>query len=122
LGALLSLIGSTLFFFGNLRFPFPLLSFWLGWGFVVLGLLQHFIYQAFHVNRGEVRLLANVVFVIGAFLLLTTLMQLTESLILGAYLLVLILYWIFTRIAMSRRSHERICAQCEKLDCPLSDA
>lgn len=122
LGALLALIGSTLFSFGNLMLPFPLFFFWLGWVCVALGLLQHFIYQMFHVNRGEIRLLTNVVFVVGAFLLLATLMQLTTSWILGGYLLVLILYWIFTRIVMSRRSHQRICSQCGKLVCPLSVA
>jgi hypothetical protein len=119
-GALLAVIGSTLFFFGNLILPSPLFFFLLGWGCVALGLLQHFIYQVFHVNRGEIRLLVNVVFVFGAFLLLATLMQLTASWILGAYLIVLILYWIFTRIVMSRRSHQRICAQCGKRVCPLS--
>jgi hypothetical protein len=121
-GALLAVIGSTLFFFGNLMLPFPLFFFWLGWVYVAVGLLQHFIYQVFHVNRGEIRLLANVVFVVGAFLLLATLMQLTASWVLGAYLLVLTLYWIFTRIVMSRRSHQRICAQCGKLVCSLSVA
>ena len=122
LGALFALFGSTLFFFGNLLIPFPLFFFWLGFVCVALGLLQHFIYQVFQVNRGEIRLLVNVLFVVGAFLLLATLMQLTASLVLGTYLLILILYWIFTRIVMSRRSHQRICAKCGKLVCPLSAA
>ena len=119
-GALLALIGSSVFFFGNLRLPFPIGVFWLGIGFVAVGLLQHFIYQVFHVNRGEIRFLANVIFVFGAFLLLATLTQLTNSVVLGGYLLILILYWIFTRIVMSRRSHQRICAQCGNRICPLA--
>ena len=120
-GAIIALIGTILFFFGNFYFPLVIGIFWLGWVFVAVGLLQHYIYQVFHVQQGEVRFLVNVLFVLGAFLLLATQMQITNNLVLGSYLLPLILYWIFTRIVMSRRSHQRICAQCRTPTCPLSE-
>ncbi len=120
-GATLALVGTILFFFGNIQFNFPVLVHWLGWIFVLVGLLQHYLYRLLHVQRGLVRFLVNIVFVVGAFLLLASLVQLSNSLVLGSYLLALILYWIFTRILMSRRSHQRICAQCRTLTCPYSD-
>ena len=121
-GAILAVLGAVLFFFGNLRFIFPIVVFWLGWFFVSVGLLQHFIYRLIPVQRGVTRFLINVIFVVGAFFLLASIFQLTDSFILGIYLLVLILFWIFTRIIMSRRSHQRICVQCGTTDCSLSDA
>lgn len=121
-GAILAVLGSVLFFFGTLRFIFPVMIYWLGWVFVAVGLLQHFIYRLIPVQRSVTRFLINVIFVVGAFFLLASVVQLTDSFILGTYLLVLILFWIFTRIIMSRRSHQRICAQCGTTDCPLSDA
>jgi hypothetical protein len=84
-------------------------------------LLQHPFYRLVRVQRGEVRVLMNVIFVFGAFLLLASVVQITYNLIVCGYLLALILYWIFTRIALSRRSHNRICAQCEVSACPYSE-
>jgi hypothetical protein len=121
-GAIIALCGTALFFFVNLRFTFPISSFGLGWIFLAVGLLQHYIYRVLNLQRGVIRFLINVLFVVGAFLLLATLTQLTNSLVLASYLLILILYWIFTRISMSRRSHRQICVECGIATCPLSDA
>ncbi|MFW9935105.1 MAG: hypothetical protein ACFFDU_06320 [Candidatus Thorarchaeota archaeon] len=120
-GAIIALIGTVLFFFGTVRFINPMFIFWLGWFFTAIGLGQHYIYHALHIEHGVARFLVNILFVVGPFLLLATLMQFTDSVIFGTYLLALILYWIFTRILMSRRSHKRICTQCEATNCPLSD-
>jgi hypothetical protein len=120
-GAIIALIGTVLFFFGNARFISPMFTFWLGWFFAAIGLGQHYIYRILHIEHGVARYLVNVLFVVGPFFLLATLIQFTDSVILGTYLLVLILYWIFTRILMSRRSHKRICAECGATNCPLSD-
>jgi hypothetical protein len=122
IGAIIALIGTGLFFFAGFYFPLVIVIFWIGWFFVALGLLQHYLYRLVSLERGEMRLLLNVFFVLGAFLLLATQMQITNNLLLAGYLLVLIVYWIFTRIIMSRWSHQRICTQCGKTDCSLSDA
>ncbi|MFX1565956.1 MAG: hypothetical protein ACFFCH_08200 [Promethearchaeota archaeon] len=121
IGALIALIGTGLVFFAGFYFPTVIMIFWLGWGFVAIGLLQHHLYRLFRLERGEARFLLNVLFVVGAFLLLATQMQITNNLLLASYLLVLTVYWIFTRIVMSRWSHQRICNQCGKTDCSLLD-
>ncbi len=120
-GAVLALIGTILFFFMNFRFILPDIVFGIGFVLVTLGLIQHSVYRLVSVERGEVRILVNVLFVFGAFLLLASVVQLTNSLVVSGYLLILTLYWIFTRIVMSRSSHQRICRRCKVADCPLSD-
>lgn len=122
IGAIIALIGTGLFFFAGINFQHVIEIFWIGWIFVALGLVQHQVYRVVKIERGELRFLINVLFVLGAFLLLATQMQINNNLLLAGYLLVLIIYWIFTRIVMSRWSHQRICTQCGKTDCALSDA
>lgn len=120
-GALIALLGTVWFFFLHFRFVLPEVFFWIGWSFVAIGLLQHILYGLFHVKYGKIRVFINIMFVVGSFLLIANLWQLTNSLVFATYLLVLTLYWIFTRIIMSRRSHRHICTDCGKPGCPLSD-
>ncbi len=121
-GAIIAIIGIILFFFLRFTIAYPVAMFWFGFVFVTIGLLQHFLYQLLKLNRGIIRFIINILFVVGSFLLLTSLTQLTNSLILAIYLLLLILYWIFTRIVMSRRSHHLICTRCNRPECPYSEA
>ncbi|MFX1300931.1 MAG: hypothetical protein ACFFDE_08300, partial [Promethearchaeota archaeon] len=90
--------------------------------FVTIGLLQHPLYQLLNLHRGILRFIINILFVVGPFLLLASLTHITNSIILAIYLLLLILYWIFTRIVMSRRSHQLICSRCNRPECPYSEA
>lgn len=121
-GAIITIIGTILFFFLSFPMAYPEATFWLGFAFVTTGLLQHPLYQLLKLNRGLIRFIINILFVVGSFLLLASLSQLTNSLILAIYLLLLILYWIFTRIVMSRRSHHLICSRCNRSECPYSEA
>jgi len=121
-GAIIAIIGTVLFFFLNFQIVYLEAVFWLGFVFVTIGLLQHPIYQLLKLHRGIIRFTINILFVVGSFLLLTSLIQITNSLILAIYLLLLILYWIFTRIVMSRQSHHRICSRCNRVKCPYSEA
>jgi hypothetical protein len=121
-GAVIALAGSTLYFFLGVALPNTLVVFWLGFAGVALGLLQHPLYAFFKTKHGVVRVLVNIGFVVGAFLLLCSVTELTGNLLLEVYLLVAILYWIFTRIALSRRSHEGICTACGDRSCTLSEA
>jgi hypothetical protein len=121
-GAMIALIGTTLFFFLGFQYIFPEVIFWLGFVFVIIGLLQHPIYQILKVQHGEVRVFINMLFVTGAFLILSSVVQLTDNILIAAYQLLLICYWIFTRIVMSRRAHQRICAQCGIPGCPFSES
>lgn len=121
-GAAVALAGSTLYFFVGISLPYAVFIFWLGFAGVALGLLQHPLFGIFGTSHGVTRVLVNSGFVIGAFLLLSSVAELTGNLLFEAYLLLVILYWIFTRIAMSKRTHRRICVRCGNMTCPLSEA
>jgi hypothetical protein len=122
LGAAIALVGSTLHFFLGVPLTYALVVFWLGFAGVALGLLQHPLYAVSKPRHGVVRVFVNIGFVVGAFLLLASLAGLTNNLLLEVYLLLAIVYWIFTRIAMSRRAHSRICTLCGNTGCRLSEA
>ncbi|MFX0168899.1 MAG: hypothetical protein ACFE89_06000 [Candidatus Hodarchaeota archaeon] len=121
-GALIALFGTILFFFFSWQFLDPIPIFWVGFLLVAFGLLQHMLYQFLGVNHGVVRFAMNILFVLGPLMLLASLVQITNNLVLALYLLLLTLYWIFTRIVMSRRSHTIICASCANTDCLLREA
>jgi hypothetical protein len=120
-GAVIAICGSVLFFFVSLRFFDPYLTFWIGFIFVALGLIQHLVYRMFGVNRGSIRFIVNILFVLGPFLLLASLVQISNNLTMAGYLLLLTLYWIFTRISMSQRSHRLICRCCPNHTCVLRE-
>ena len=122
LGAAIGLAGSTLYFFVGVPLTYALVVFWLGFAGVALGLLQHPLYAVFKTRHGVVRVFVNVGFVVGALLLLASVTDLTGNFLLEAYLLLAIVYWIFTRITMSKRTHSRICALCGDTGCRLSEA
>ena len=117
-GATISLIGSSLYFFAGLNAgEASILIFWLGFAGVACGLLQ---YNLPNVNRGTVHLLVNVIFVLGAFLLLLGVDEITGNFALEFYLHMLMLYWIITRIMLSRLEHRKMCATCGLESCSSS--
>lgn len=120
-GAFLSLVGTVLYFFLAIPLYYPHFFFWLGFVMVVLGLLQHPFYLLLKIQHGLIRVIMNIFFVVGSFLLLAGIAELTNNLVIEIYLLLLILYWIFTRIIMSKWTHRRICNQCDLTGCPFSE-
>lgn len=62
--------------------------------------------------RGFARLILNTLFVIGAYLILVGMDQLTESLFIDLFSNVLIVFWLFTRILLSQWDHWRTCKKC----------
>ena len=94
-----------------------MLIFWLGFIGVACGLLQ---YNLSNVNRGPVHFFLNVIFVLGAFLLLVGVNEISGSSFLGVYLLTLIVYWIMARITLSQLEHRKICATCNSKLCSFS--
>ena len=114
IGATISLLGSLLYFFSGLRAADAgTLIFWLGFVGVACGLLQYNV----SVNRSIVHALLNVVFVIGAFLLLVGVNEVNGNVVLNYYLLILIIYWIIARIMLSQLEHEKICSTCGLKSC-----
>jgi hypothetical protein len=107
LGAIIALVGTVFYFFDGwhvegVSFPAVL----TGAVGIVLGFLQ----LKF---RGFIRLTLNMFFVLGAFLILVGIDELTESLFVDFFLAALIVFWILTRIQLSQWDHWRICSNCE---------
>jgi hypothetical protein len=106
LGALMALAGTVLYFFGNLNIDQnSSLAVFVGTVGVGLGLLQ----LKF---RSFLRLLLNTMFVLSSFSILIGIDALTQSLSIDLFLVVLIIFWLFTRILMSEWDHWNICCTC----------
>jgi hypothetical protein len=107
LGALIALIGTILCFFSGLcieKVSFAAVL--IGVAGIILGFLQFKF-------RGFIRLTLNVFFVLGAFLILVGIDELTKSLPIDLFLAALVVFWIVTRIQISQWDHWRICSNCE---------
>jgi hypothetical protein len=106
LGGLGTLFGTVLYFFAGLeskQIGFPAVL--IGVAAMIVGFLQ----LKF---GGFARLILNVFFVLGAFLILAGLDGLIGSLFVDLFSIVLIVFWLFTRILLSQWDHWRICKTC----------
>jgi len=116
-GAVLSLTGSLLYFFIGFSIgEFGVLVFWLGFLGVLCGLLQY----KLPISNSYMHFILNVIFVLGVFLLLVGVNSANESLTLDLYFLALSVYWILTRIELSRAEHRKKCISCSLKTCSLS--
>jgi hypothetical protein len=110
-GLLIGSIGSftitTLHFVYNYRFP--VFAGYLGLGFVVLGLLYIPLLKK---TVTPLRLAFNAFFVLGFGLLLSAVDGLGDP-VLDAIVIGLSVYWMFTRILLSRWSHDKVCSGCD---------
>lgn len=113
LGAITAIFGTALYFFIGWPIENGFLAVLAGEVATVLGFLQ----LGF---RGIVRSVLNVLFVLGAFLILVGVDQLAENLFVDLFLTVLIGFWILTRIQLSQWDHSRICRDC-KSPCDIAD-
>lgn len=106
LGAFIALVGTAFYFFGGrdieMSFPAVLIG--------VVGVIFGFLQLKF---RGFVRLMLNTFFVLGAFLILVGIDELAQSLFVDLFLMVLIAFWLLTRIMLSQWDHWRTCHNCE---------
>jgi protein-S-isoprenylcysteine O-methyltransferase Ste14 len=115
-GAAMALAGTALYvFLQDLSTQLVAVSFWAGLAGVTVGLLQ---YELF-VERASLHFLLNVIFVVGAFLLLIGVNEMNSSLSLGIYFLIVILFLINVRSTLSRLEHEKKCAICNAEDCSM---
>jgi len=106
-GAIMALAGTAFYVFGgwsieNASLPIAL----TGAAGTVLGFFQ----LKF---RSFTRLILNMFFVLGAFMILIGTDALTESLFFDLFLIAFIVFWIFTRILLSQWDHWRICSTCK---------
>jgi hypothetical protein len=115
-GALIALAGTAYYFFlQDLSAQFVAISFWAGLVGVTLGLLQ---YELF-VNKASLHFLLNIIFVVGALLLLVGVNEMNGSLSLSIYFLLVILFLISVRSTLSRLEHEKKCSICKAEDCSV---
>lgn len=110
LGALVSLVGTALYFFDGWHIgQESLLLVGVGVLGIVFGLLQ---FPLFKNRPNFLRFFFNVFFVLGAFFILVGVDALFHSVTADLFLVLLIVFWLFTRISLSKWDHERICRAC----------
>lgn len=115
-GALIALLGAALYFFVDLQIEETgLLLTSIGTIGVLLALMQ---FVLIDVRQRALRFALNIFFVVGAFLILVGVDAASKSLALDLFVLALCVFWILTRISLSRWSHRRICHTCE-LSCKI---
>jgi hypothetical protein len=109
-GAVLALFGTTAFFLVDLEMPGGgLPTLFIGGSLVAIGLVHFTIGSK---NR-KIRLAINAAFPLGAFLVLVSVEQRTQSLRSGLFALLIIFFWVMTRILLARWDHFRTCSSCE---------
>ena len=113
-GASTVLIGTSLYFFGNLPIGEPLTLVLLGAFAVSVGLLQSALPKF---SKGYTRFIANIVFVIGCFLMLVSLDATIKSTLIDLFFVALCILWIMTKIALSKWDHHQTCLQCSREAC-----
>lgn len=114
LGGFLALITTTLYFFCGWRIEgISFYSISLGVSSIAIGFFQ----LKF---KGFFRLVLNTLFVLGAFLILSGIEELAKSLVIDLFLIVLVIFWLLTRILLSEWDHMRICASC-RFQCKMKN-
>jgi hypothetical protein len=108
LGGIAALAGTILYFFGSLELgQFGLWAVLAGQATVLLGFVQFKF-------RGYPRMLANAFFVFAAYLTLAGIDGVLGSFYVDIYVVVLIAFWLWTRIMLSQWDHWRICHGCQR--------
>jgi hypothetical protein len=113
-GAVATLAGTILYFFGNLPLAPSLPIFLLGCAGVALGLLQ---FHLFNLQSSSLRLLLNAFFVFGTFLALIGLDAIAQNIFADLFLISLSFFWLYTRISLSRQDHRNTCRSCDADSC-----
>ncbi|MEM2890636.1 MAG: hypothetical protein QW358_04815 [Candidatus Hadarchaeum sp.] len=116
IGGLVNLVGVFFYFFAGLQLgELALSAAWVGAAGVLLGLLL----PLFSLPRAVGRAAVNAFFAVGVFLVIIGVDSVAQDLNTGLLLILLAIFWIFTRISISRWSHEKICQRCQSVNCKL---
>jgi protein-S-isoprenylcysteine O-methyltransferase Ste14 len=104
IGAVVSAIGSLLFFFWGLGgWVGGSTAFWLGFAGMALPILRYPFYRPKHAT---IRILLGFSFVVGGLLLLTAVCNMSGSFLLAIFTLAVIIYMIYSRIVLSQAEHK----------------
>ena len=117
IGGLMALVGALAYFFagfeiGQASGPVTLIGA-LG---VIVGL---FLPATIKMPLGSARLVVNAIFPFGSFLVLAGVDSLAQSISLDVFLMVLIFFWLFTKISLSQWGHGQVCRLCKVSGCVL---
>lgn len=115
LGGLASIIGTLLYFFAGWQIEHGLLIVWIGLIGVGFGLFQ------FKARRTAIRLSLNTFFVLGTCLVLVGVDELAQNVFADVFLVLLTVFWLYTRILLSQWDHKRICYVCGVSTCELTE-
>jgi hypothetical protein len=115
LGAIISLIGVGLFFFGPFSFGAkPYIVMIVGGLTVSVGLL-HSTLPGFRI--GFSRFIASAFFALGSFLILASVEDALQNTSIDFFFVLLSVLWLVTDTALSRWDHRRICSKCTSESC-----
>jgi hypothetical protein len=108
-GALLAVVGIIIYYFYGITLSNPYLIFFIGIFCVLTALLQSFL---LNMNFNTGKFIFNLILVIGAFLMLIGLIEITGSIFIQLYFILLVFIWILARIYNSEKKHTDICEKC----------
>lgn len=108
IGAFIAIIGTVIYYFHGFTSSYEEIIFWIGLCMVFLAL---FLIVIFNLEK-KLKFLLNMVLVVGSFLILVGVDSVKANLLIEVYFLILIMFWILTRMIVSETSHERICRDC----------
>ena len=112
-GAFIAMTGTIFYFVHGLTSGYGGIYFYLG---VIMVLLALFLI-IFIVIGKNLKFTLNMILVLGSFLIMMGI-SVKGNILLEIYFLILISFWIFTRIRVSQTSHEKVCQVCqEESDC-----
>ncbi|AUB56175.1 restriction endonuclease [Methanobacterium sp. MZ-A1] len=108
-GAVIAITGILLYYFHGLTSAYGQISFYLGVVMVLLAL-----FSIIFIDMGKNwKFTLNMALVLGSFLILLG-VSVKGNILMEIYFLILISFWIFTRIRVSETHHERVCQACLK--------
>jgi len=110
LGAIIALFGVAAYFFNGLDIG-ENSSLFLVSGVLSVG-LGLFQYIFFDIQWRLIRFLLNTFFIFGTFLVLAGIDAAANGLILDLFVIFLSVFWLFTRILLSKHVHNEICQTC----------
>ncbi len=119
IGATIAVVGTLLYFVSltlGISAPYVQISLY-GQIFFPLGVVMVLLALCMIVflnMKKELKFTANLVLVLGSFLMLIGIVEVKANLLIEIYFIILVLFWILTRIIISESYHEKICYDCQK--------
>jgi hypothetical protein len=116
LGGIIAVIGTFIYYFGYysgyLRGFNGQIVFWIGFFAVLFSLIQMIF---LNLNNNVIKFSSNLLLVLGSFMILIGIDAIKNNISLEIYFLILVLFWIFTRIRISQNNHRITCFECSKI-------